>query len=62
MPIEKDCYRDNLERIVAAFPNKELLRVFEVAKFLGLERHTVSKYFTFKNGYISVSTLAREMP
>ena len=62
MPREAEGYRDKLEKIIAAFPNKELLCMREVSKFLGIDSRTVKKYFPFKNGYISRTTLAREMP
>lgn len=61
MPLEKPAYRDNLERIKEAFPTKELLRVCEVSKFLGIDVKTTKKYFEFRNGYISAAKLAREM-
>ena len=48
MPLEKPSYRDNLERIKEFFPTKELLK-------------TVERLFNFKDGYISVAKLAREM-
>ena len=62
MALEKVSYRDNLERIKTMYPDKELLRVFEVQKFLGIDKRTIQKLFDFKNGYISVATLARNMP
>lgn len=61
MALEKPSYRDNLERIKAVFPNKELLRANEVAKFCGIDVRTVKKLFGIKNDYISVAKLAREM-
>lgn len=61
MPLEKPAYRDNLERIISAFPNQELLSKKEVADFCGLHSKTVGKMFPFKGNYISVATLAREL-
>lgn len=61
MPMEREAYRDNLERIKDCFPTKELLNVSEVARFLGVDRGTVTRRFSFKTGYISVATLAREL-
>ena len=61
MALEKPSYRDNLERIKEAYPNKEMLKVKDVQKFCGLNRETVKKLFDFKDGYISVAKLAREM-
>lgn len=53
---------DNLERIKAAYPTKEMLNVKEVMDFTGLGRKGVLKYFTFNQyNFISVATLAREM-
>lgn len=61
MAREKPAYRDNVERIKIMFPDKELLSVFEAARFLGVDSRTVKKYFPIKNGFISVATLAREL-
>ena len=61
MPKEKESYRDNLERINAAFPNKEMLNKKEVSQFTGLNIKTVCKMFDFKENYISKAKLAREM-
>ena len=61
MPREKPAYRDNLERISERFPNKEMLTVKDVSAFCGLNIKTVKKLFEFKNNYISVAKLAREM-
>ena len=61
MPMEHPSYRDNLERICDAFPNKEMLNVSEVKRFTGLDRENVKRLFCFKNGYISVASLARQM-
>lgn len=58
---ELNSYRDNLERIKAQFPTKEILTTGEVIKFTGLSRPTVRKLFTIENNFISVATLAREM-
>lgn len=61
MAKELKSYRDNLERIKEAFPDKEILTSGEVIKFTGLSRPTVRKLFTLDNNFISVATLAREM-
>ena len=62
MGMEKEGYRDNLERIKETFPNKELLNVKDVSTFTGLYKTTVKKVFKFAdNGYISVASLARQM-
>lgn len=62
MPREKLSYRDNLERIDAAFPGKELLSITDVSMFIGMCRRVTKKMFSFnKCNYISKATLAREM-
>lgn len=61
MPREKESYRDNLERIDSAFPNKELLKKTDVAKFCGINYHTVGKRFDFTDNYISKAKLARQL-
>ena len=61
MPREKELFRDNLERLDAAFPNQEMLSQIEVANYCGMTRHTVTKHFRFKNHYISKTALAREL-
>lgn len=62
MPREKDSYRDNLERIKDAYPDKEMLSLKETADFIGLNYRTVKKMFSFNRfNKISVAMLAREM-
>ena len=61
MALEKPAYRDNLERIKAHYPDKEMLKVKDVQRFCGLNRATVEKLFDFKDRYISLAKLAREM-
>ena len=61
MPREKLSYRDNLERLDMAFPNKEMLSQIEVANYCGMDRHTVTKHFRFTERYISKTVLAREL-
>ena len=43
------------------YPDKELLSRKEVCTFCKIDYRTASKMFTFKNNYISVATLAREL-
>ena len=59
MAREKECYRDNLERIAERFPGKELLTVQDVVDYTGLNRKTVKRLFEFKENYISLVKLAR---
>lgn len=62
MPLEKEGYRENVERIKEKFPTKEILRPGEVAEFLGVSKRTVQRLFTFnQNGHISVASLARQI-
>lgn len=64
---EKEGYRDNLERINEQFPNKEMLTISEVARFIGINRKKISKDwgkgFTQigKSKYITKSELAKRM-
>lgn len=62
MSREKTDYRNQLERIMEAFPGKEVLSVNEVSKWLKKDNRTVKKMFSFREGYgISIVQLAREM-
>ena len=62
MPREKPAFRDNLDRLDEAFPDRELLSVTEVARYLGKSSQTVAKRFPFRRGLgISKATLAREL-
>ena len=57
----KNGYWDTLEYLIEALDNKKMLKIKEVADFLGIDYRTVKKRFSFKDGYISITTLAREM-
>lgn len=61
MPKEKQSYRDNLERIIAFYPGKEMLNISEVSRFLGLSRYAVKRRFKFNQNYISIAALASQM-
>lgn len=62
MPLEKEGYRDQLERLTEAFPGKEVLTAKEVAQFLGRDVRTVRENFSFKKAIgISIVQLAREL-
>lgn len=61
MSREKELFRDNLIRIKEKYPDKEILRPFEVASYLGICVKTVKKRYTFHDGYISVVKLASEL-
>lgn len=64
MPLEKPSYRDNLERVLEAFPSPhgEMLTVQEVARFLGKDPRTIKRIFpNIKPFGISKASLARFM-
>lgn len=62
MPREKEAYRDNLERIIEAFPGQEIIKPSQLAKWLKMDVRTVYKRFPIKEGIgISVATLARHL-
>lgn len=61
MSLEKPSFRDNLEGIKEAYPDKEMLNVSEVSRYLGKDRRVVKKRFNFTDNYIAVRKLAREM-
>lgn len=61
MSREKPLFRDNLERLDKVFPDKELLRGVDVAKFLGIDPRTAKARFSFQKGYISKTKLASEL-
>ena len=62
---EKEGFRENLERINAAFPDKEMLNVSEVSRYIGLDRGKVGadwhEHFcrVGRSKYMSKVTLAR---
>lgn len=62
MAREKEGYRDNLARLDAKYPDKELLNVSEVSRYLGVHRETALKLLKGKmlpGNKISKVTLAR---
>lgn len=67
MAREKEAYRDNLELLMQRFPGKSALNQSEVARYLGRDRRTVAKKYSFdkkKKGCrstISIVVLAREL-
>lgn len=67
MAREKESYRDNLELLMQAFPGKSALNQSEVARYLGIDRRTAGKKYSFSNkkkgcrSTISLAVLAREM-
>ena len=61
MPRETETYRDCLERLDELAPGKEILSMTEVAKMMGINRHTAAKRFAVSGGYISKVNLARSL-
>jgi hypothetical protein len=64
MPRNKEMFDDQLARIIAAFPGRELLTATEVARWLKQDPRTVQAKYTFKGSKrreISIVQLAREM-
>ena len=63
MAREKATYRDNLEQLNVAFPDKQALTVPETAEYLGCSRDTVYKHLghIFKFGRTTKANLAREL-
>ena len=61
MPREKELFRDNLERLDAAFPNQETLTQKDVSKYTGIGELTVPKHLSFRKHRISKTVLAREL-
>ena len=58
---EKEGFRNNLERLDVAFPNQELLRGIDVARFLGIDPRTARTRYSIVKGYISKVKLASEL-
>lgn len=62
MAREKESFRDNLERLDAKYPDKELLSLSEAARYLGIHRETTAKLLKGKmlpGNKISKVALAR---
>lgn len=55
------CMKENIVRIKESFPNKELLNQKEVSEYCGIDPRTVKTIFPFKDGFISVVKLAKEL-
>lgn len=60
MLLEERLYQDNLDMLREKAKGKELLNLRETAAILGFkDTRTVKKRFPFKDGYISLTNLAR---
>lgn len=65
MAREKEGFREQLERLDAAFPGREIIRRTELAQFLGISYDTVKRQFKTEynkrmKGYTKV-TVARAL-
>ena len=65
MAREKEGFREQLERLDAAFPDREIIRRNELAQFLGISYDTVKRQFKAEynkrmKGYTKV-TVARAL-
>ena len=58
MPREKECYRLNLERLDEIFPGREILKLCEVADFLGVDKRTAKAKYGISSEGISKVKLA----
>lgn len=59
MPREKELFRDNLERLDKAFPDKEILNYADVLKYTGFKDYrAVKKRFNMTKQGISKVKLA----
>ena len=47
MPREKEMYQDNLRRVMEKWPDQELIRFREVAKWLGVDFRSLQSDRTF---------------
>ena len=61
MPREKESFRDNLQDILSFTDGKRYLNIKTVTDYLGIDRKTAVKHFSFKDGFISAVVLAREL-
>lgn len=62
MPKETEYYRDNLSRVMEAFPEKEILTLTDISKWWGVSSAIVTRSLGIHKGeYISKATLARKM-
>ena len=61
MAREKLDYRDLLERLDEAFPERELLTRGEIAAFLGVNPRTVKRRYDFPAGRVTKTLVARRL-
>jgi len=65
MPRELPGYREQLESIIDAFPDRECLNVLQVSSYTGIGRKTAARIFPFVGEglgrYITRTSLARAL-
>lgn len=65
MPREREEFRDQLESIISAYPDKECLSIRDVAKYCGITEKTAAKRFPFVGSgvgkHITRTVLARRL-
>lgn len=63
MAREKELYRDNLDRLDKAYPQRECLRINDIAIYLGCSYQTAYRRFKKynKRGGVSKCIVAREL-
>lgn len=59
MPRENPDYRDILERLDKAYPNKEVLTKTETAAWLGISLKTLKRRYSLPPGYNSKIQVAK---
>lgn len=59
MSREKEAYRDNLELLIEFFGDKKVLTIKDVCRYTKHCYRYCIKHYPFKNGEISIATLAR---
>lgn len=63
MSREKAGYHDTIAQLNEMFPNKGMLSRKDVAQFMGVERHTVTRKIQFNKttGLVTKADLARQV-
>lgn len=52
--MKRTAYRANIERLNEVFPEKEALNASEIARFLGIDRKTVTNDNRFKKNFTKI--------
>jgi len=58
---EKESYRDNLEMLSEAFPDKKLLYPADVAKWSGRDKRTIRKHYFGDKPMLTLPQLASKL-